>query len=262
MTTAELREHFLIETLFHPGRAELYYTDVDRAVVGSIVPLVSPIGLEAGKEMACAFFCERREVGVINLGNPGSIVVDGVKHSMAPRDCLYIGRGSKEIQFSSDHPEKTALFYLVSYPAHTSHPTTHASAEQANKIELGSAKESNRRTIRQYIRPGGIASCQLVMGYTELLEGSVWNTFPPHTHDRRTEVYCYFDLPTDGVVMHFLGEPGETRHLVMREKQVALSPPWSVHSGAGAGSYRFVWAMGGENQVFDDMDKCDMSRLA
>ena len=159
-------------------------------------------------------------------------------------------------------PNAPAMFYLVSYPAHTAYPTTHATLDQANTIPLGSLAESNSRTIRQYIRPGFIKSCQLVMGFTQLNEGSVWNTFPPHTHDRRTEVYCYFDLPKDGLVMHFLGEPTDTRHVVLREKQVVLSPPWSVHCAAGTGAYTFVWAMGGENQDFDDMDPCDIARFA
>lgn len=262
MTTAELRAHFLIEKLFEPGRAEFVYTDVDRAIVGGIVPTDALLALAGGREMACDFFCERREAGVINLGEAGKISVDGKTFALARRECLYIGRGSRDVVFASDDPKNPAAFYLVSYPAHAAFPTTHARIDQANHIELGSLKESNRRTIHQFIHLGGIRSCQLVMGFTELHEGSVWNTFPPHTHDRRTEVYCYFDLPPAGVVMHFLGGPDETRHLVMREKQIALSPPWSIHSGAGAGAYRFVWAMGGENQVFDDMDKADLARFA
>ncbi len=262
MTTAELRAAFLVEDLFVPGRAEFVYTDVDRAVAGGIVPAAAPVALAGGREMACNFFCERREAGVINLGAAGKISVDGKNFALAPRECLYIGRGSREVSFASDDAKNPAMFYLVSYPAHAEFPTTHARLDQANRVELGTLKESNRRTIFQYIHLNGIRSCQLVMGFTELHEGSVWNTFPPHTHDRRTEVYCYFDLPPNGVVMHFLGAPEETRHLVMRERQIALSPPWSVHSGAGAGAYRFVWAMGGENQVFDDMDKVEPAKFA
>lgn len=261
MTTEELRRHFLLENLFQPGRAELVYTDVDRAVVGGIVPAAAPLALEGGREMACNFFCERREAGVINLGAAGSIAVDGKAYRLAPRECLYIGRGSREIVFTSDSPQAPASFYLLSYPAHADYPTTHAGIEQANNLELGSLQDANRRTIHQYIHQKGICSCQLVMGFTELHEGSVWNTFPPHTHDRRTEVYCYFDLPAAGVVFHLMGEPAETRHLVVREKQVALSPPWSIHAGVGAGAYRFVWGMGGENQVFDDMDKVDIKGM-
>ena len=259
MTTDELRKNFVIQDLFQDGALNLVYTNVDRAVVGGIVPGSEPLELKGGKEMACTFFCERREAGVINLGGKGSIVVDGTTYEMAPRECLYIRRGSRGILFASVSAENPAKFYLVSYPAHADYPTTKVGLKDANRIELGSLAESNRRTINQYIRPGFIKSCQLVMGFTELHEGSVWNSFPPHTHDRRTEVYCYFDLPPNGTVMHFLGEPDETRHVVLREKQVVLSPAWSVHCGAGTGGYAFVWAMGGENQEFDDMDKCDLA---
>ncbi len=261
MTTQELRDRFVIENLFQQGKVNLVYTNVDRAVVGGIVPLEEPLELKGSREMACAYFCERREAGIINLGGAGSIVVDGTTHVMGSRECLYIRRGSRGILCASDNPTAPAQFYLVSYPAHTDYPTTKAALKDANHIELGSSAESNRRTIHQFIRPGFIRSCQLVMGFTELHGGSVWNSFPPHTHARRTEVYCYFDLPENGLVMHFLGEPDETRHVAVQEKQVVLSPAWSVHCGAGTGSYAFVWAMGGENQEFDDMDKCDVAAL-
>lgn len=259
MTTDELRQRFVIESLFIPGEVTLVYTNVDRAIAGGIVPTTDELELKGSKEMACSYFCERREVGIINLGAAGSVTVDGTTYELASRECLYIRRGSRGVLFSSANPEKPAQFYLVSYPAHADHPTTKAGLKDANRLELGSPAESNRRTIYQYIRPGFIKSCQLVMGFTELHEGSVWNSFPPHTHDRRTEVYCYFDLPPNGTVMHFLGEPDETRHVALREKQAVISPPWSVHCGAGTGGYAFVWAMGGENQEFDDMDKCDLA---
>ena len=261
MTSDELRAKFLVTDLFQPGRAEFAYTNVDRAVVGGIVPTTKPLALEGGREMACDFFCERREAGVINLGEAGAVTVDGTTYRVAPRECVYIGRGSRSVSFVSDSASAPAMFYLVSYPAHADYPTTHAGLDQANRVDLGSAKEANRRTIYQYIRLGRIKSCQLVMGFTELHEGSVWNTFPPHTHDRRTEVYCYFDLPKDGVVFHMLGEPNETRHVIVREKEAVLSPEWSIHTGVGAGSYRFVWGMGGENQVFDDMDQVDVKAM-
>ncbi len=261
MTTDEVRAHFLIDNLFQPGRAEFVYTDVDRAVVGGIVPAAEPLTLEGGHEMACTFFCERREAGIINLGSDGIIAVDGKSFHVGPRECLYVGRGSREVVFSSNAAQSPAFFYLASYPAHADYPTTHAGFDKANHVDLGSLRDSNRRTIHQYIRPGFISSCQLVMGFTELHEGSVWNTFPPHTHDRRTEVYCYFDLTPQGCVLHLLGTPDETRHVVIREKQVVVSPPWSIHSGVGSGAYRFVWAMGGENQVFEDMDMVDRSLL-
>ena len=261
MTTSELRKNFVAEDLFQPGRVELVYTNVDRAVIGGIAPLSEPLELKGGREMACTYFCERREAGIINLGGPGAIVVDGTTYEMAARECLYIRRGSRGILFSSTSPDKPAQFYLVSYPAHADYPTTKAGLRDANRLELGSIAEANRRTIYQYIRPGFIKSCQLVMGFTELHEGCVWNSFPPHTHDRRTEVYCYFDLPPTGMIMHVLGEADETRHVALREKQAVLSPAWSVHCGAGTGSYSFVWAMGGENQEFDDMDKCDLAKF-
>ncbi len=261
MTSDELREKFLVTDLFQPGRAEFCYTNVDRAVVGGIVPLDKALALEGGKEMACGFFCERREAGVINLGEAGAVMVDGTTYKVAPRECVYIGRGSRVVSFASDSAKAPAMFYLVSYPAHADYPTAHAGLDKANRIDLGSAKEANRRTIFQYIRIGGIKSCQLVLGFTELHEGSVWNTFPPHTHDRRTEVYCYFDLPKDALVFHMLGEPDETRHVIVKQMQVVLSPEWSIHSGVGTGSYKFVWAMGGENQVFDDMDKVDVGGM-
>ena len=261
MTTEELRSRFLVKDLFRPGFSELVYTDVDRAVVGGIVPLKAALPLEAGRELASAFFLERREAGVINLGGAGTIVVDGRAFPVKSRECLYLGRGSRVVEFASDSPDSPAAFYLVSYPAHAVFPTTHATLDMANRVDLGSAAQANRRTIHQFIRPGRIASCQLVMGFTELHEGSVWNTFPPHTHDRRTEVYCYFDLPPGGQVLHLLGAPDETRHVVVREKEVVLSPPWSIHSGVGTGGYRFCWAMGGENQVFEDMDAVNMEKF-
>ncbi|MBN1568068.1 MAG: 5-dehydro-4-deoxy-D-glucuronate isomerase [Acidobacteria bacterium] len=261
LTSEELRQHFLIDNLFEAGRMQLVYTDVDRAVVGGAMPGDSPLHLEAGQEMACRFFCERRELGILNLGAAGTISVDGQEFRLAPLECLYIGRGSRNVSFASDSAKIPACFYLVSYPAHADYPTTHAGLDKANVIDLGSQADANRRTIRQYIHLKGIRSCQLVMGFTELHEGSVWNTFPPHTHNRRTEVYCYFSLPPQGCVFHLLGEPEETRHIVVREKQVVLSPEWSIHSGVGTGSYRFVWAMGGENQAFDDMDGVTPAQL-
>ncbi len=261
MTTDALRRGFVIENLFIRGKISLVYTNVDRAVVGGIVPDGQILTLEGGREMACAHFCDRREIGIINLGMSGSITVDGTRYQMQNRDCLYIGMGAKDISFQSDSEQSPAQFYLLSYPAHHAYPTTHATIAQANKIELGSLTDSNSRTIYQFIRPGFIQSCQLVMGFTQLNEGSVWNTFPPHTHDRRTEVYCYFDLPKNGLVMHLLGEPDNTRHVVLREKQIVLSPPWSIHCAAGTSAYSFVWGMGGENQDFDDMDACNMQNF-
>lgn len=223
------------------------------------MPTVAPLAIEAGREMACEFFCQRRELGVLNLGAPGRVRVDDREFPLGRLDGLYVGRGSRAVELASDRADAPARFFLLSYPAHAALPTTPAPLAAARRVELGSAESANRRTIHQYIHEQGVRSCQLVMGFTELHSGSVWNTFPPHTHDRRTEVYCYFDLPADGLVLHLLGEPDDTRHLVVREGEAVLSPPWSIHAGVGTGAYRFVWGMGGENQMFDDMDKVALS---
>lgn len=257
MNTSELRENFIISDLFIPGEVTTVYTNVDRAVVGGIVPVNGSLELSGGKEMACGNFCDRREAGVINLGASGSVEVDGTTYEIGNRECLYIGLGSKSIKFTSTDGTTPAAFYLLSYPAHAAYPTKKAAIADANVVELGSDAEANRRTLYQYICPGFIESCQLVMGYTVLHEGNVWNTFPPHTHDRRTEVYCYFDLAENGKVLHLMGEPDETRHLTLTEKEAVVSPPWSIHCGVGTCSYAFVWGMGGENQVFGDMDHCN-----
>ena len=252
--TEDLRDSYVLDYLFTAGELQLTYTDLDRAIVGSAVPTDSALPLPAGDQLRADFFCQRRELGVINLGASGTITVDGTSYPMANRECLYIGRGSQEVSFSSDDASSPAQFYLLSYPAHADYPTTHAKIEDANKLELGSQADANERHLFQYIHENGIRSCQLVMGFTVLKNGSVWNTMPPHTHDRRSEVYCYFDIAEGHQVAHFMGEPQETRVLWMQEKHVALSPSWSIHCGAGTNSYAFVWGMGGENQRFDDMD--------
>ncbi len=261
LNTEELRAGYLIENLFVPGRARLVYTDIDRAVVGGIVPAGQTLTLETAKELASNFFAERREIGVINLAGNGSIHVDGQNFALAKRDCLYIGRGSKQIEFSSADAQQPAWFYLVSYPAHTTHPTRLVTPKDAEPVRLGSPKDANQRTIYKYIHLNGVKSCQLVMGFTELTEGSVWNTMPPHTHTRRTEVYLYFDVAPDAAVFHFMGSAQETRHLVVRNGEAVLSPPWSMHCGAGTRAYAFVWAMGGENQEFTDMDQITVKEL-
>jgi 4-deoxy-L-threo-5-hexosulose-uronate ketol-isomerase len=257
-----LRDAFLLADLFVPGEARLVVTDLDRAVVGAICPHAGPpIALEAPADFRSEFFCERRELGIINLGGPGAVTVDSESFPLATRECLYVGRGARNLTFTSEADPVSAAFYLVSYPAHTSHPTRKAAPETTNIVPLGSPAEANERTIHQFIHEGGISSCQLVMGYTELATGSVWNTMPPHTHRRRTEVYCYFDMPEGQAVLHMMGEPQNTRPLWIANRQVALSPAWSIHCGAGTASYRFVWAMGGENQRFDDMDRLAITDL-
>lgn len=262
MSTDELRESYLIDTLFSPNEIPMVYSDIDRSITGSAVPAGKVLNLTASKkEMAAEYFCERREIGIINTGNEGIIIVDDAEYKMNYRDALYIGKGAKSIQFKSCKDDKPALFYFVSYPAHTSYPTKHITFEQAIHKHLGSIETSNKRTIHQYILPDLLPTCQIVMGLTELEEGSVWNSMPCHTHQRRSEVYMYFNLKPESFVLHLFGQPQETRHLIMRNGQAVLSSSWSLHSGCGTQSYSFIWAMGGENQVFDDMDAIPMTEL-
>lgn len=261
LDTSELREAFLLEDLFVPGKIEMIYTDLDRGIVGGAIPTSAVLELGNDDALKAEYFCQRREVGIINLGEPGTITVDGTAHEMGKHDCLYIGRDSREVTFASAAQDSPAVFYIVSYPAHAEYPVTKASRADANRVELGSREEANERTIFQYIHENGIKSCQLVMGFTEFKPGSIWNTMPCHTHDRRSEVYCYFDVPTGHRVLHMMGEPQETRPLWVGDRQVVLSPPWSIHCGCGTASYRFVWAMGGENQAFTDMDRVEIAEL-
>jgi 4-deoxy-L-threo-5-hexosulose-uronate ketol-isomerase len=262
MTTEELRSSFLLEDLFKAGEMALFYTETDRAIVGSAVPTTKSLKLEASeKEMAAEYFAQRREIGVINIGAAGSVNVDGKVYEMDNRDGLYIGRGSKEVEFSSANSGDPAKFYILSYPAHTEYPTSLIKMSETNAIDLGSQEEANKRTIYQYIHVNGVKSCQLVMGFTQLEAGSIWNTMSAHTHQRRTEIYMYFDMDKDDLVFHFMGKPESTRHLVIRNGQAVMSPSWSLHSGAGTRNYAFIWGMGGENQEFTDMDGIDMDRL-
>jgi 4-deoxy-L-threo-5-hexosulose-uronate ketol-isomerase len=261
MRNDELREAFVTAPLFTPGEINLTYTDVDRGVVGGIMPSTAPISLPTHKELAADYFCQRREAGVINIGGSGQITVDGQVFAMQNKDSLYIAKESKVIEFQSDDSSQPAKFYLVSYPAHRVTKTVHVPKSQAQTIDLGSQATSNERTIFQSIRPGIVDSCQLVMGITELKPGSVWNTKPPHTHFRRTEIYMYFDLPTDERVFHLMGEPSEVRPLSLPKEVAIASPMWSIHSGVGTTNYTFIWAMGGENQEFDDMDHIQVSDL-
>ena len=262
LTTEQLRNEFLVESVFVPGKITMLYSDVDRAIIGGAMPIDSPVELLASKkEMSADYFCERREVGILNIGGSGSITVDGKIYQMELKDVLYIGKGVNKVTFTSHKKETPSLFYFISYPAHTAYPTAHAKFSQAEPQKLGSEKDSNKRTIYKYIHPNGIKSCKLVMGMTELDEGSIWNTMPSHTHLRRTEVYMYFNLKPDAIVFHMMGEPNETRHLVIRNQQAVISPSWSIHSGAGTSNYSFCWAMGGENQEFADMDVIPMNGL-
>jgi 4-deoxy-L-threo-5-hexosulose-uronate ketol-isomerase len=261
-TTDELRKSFLIESLFVQNKIPLVYSDIDRSITGSAVPVGRSLKLTATKkEMAAEYFTERRELGIINIGGSGSVLVDGKIFKMANKDGLYIGRGSKKIEFTSTNEKKPAMFYFVSYAAHTTYPDKHIKFSQSTPVKLGSLKDSNKRTIYKYIHPGTMETCQLVMGLTSLEEGSVWNTMPAHTHQRRSEVYMYFNLKPDSFVVHLLGESNETRHIIIRNQQAVLSTSWSIHSGCGTQNYSFIWAMGGENQVFDDMDWIPMKEL-
>ncbi|WP_020530959.1 5-dehydro-4-deoxy-D-glucuronate isomerase [Flexithrix dorotheae] len=254
-TTERLRQDFLIEKVFVPGEITGVYSMYDRMVTIGVKPLDAALELPSFEALTKAeYFLERREMGIINVGGKGSVSVDGEVFSLENKDCLYVGKGKKEIVFSSADKNTPAEFFINSTPAHKEYPTAKAVKAEANPVELGAPATSNERTIFQYIHENGIKSCQLVMGFTELKSGSIWNTFPPHTHSRRMEVYFYFDLAEDQAVMHFMGEPTETRHLVMKNKQAVISPEWSIHSGAGTAAYTFIWAMGGENQAFTDMD--------
>lgn len=262
MTSQQLREMYLVTSLFTQDNIPMVYSDIDRSITGSAIPVTKPLMLQASKkEMAADAFAERREIGIINIGDPGMVIVNGQEIAMAHRDGLYVGRGTREVTFASKDAAHPAKFYFVSYPAHKEYPTAHVLFSEAEKTRLGTQVETNRRTISKYFHPRGVPTCQLVMGLTELEEGNVWNTMPPHTHQRRSEVYMYFNLPPDAAVFHLMGEPDDTRHLVMRNEQAVLSPSWSIHTGVATRAYSFIWAMGGENQVFEDMDGVKVENL-
>lgn len=271
-TTQRLREEFLIDDLFLPDRIKLVYSHIDRIITGSAVPLKKVLHLTAGEELRAEYFLQRREMGVINIGGNGTITVDKKEYKLEHKDGMYLGMGVKEVSFASEDENNPAKFYLNSAPAHTSYPTVLIRpdgipskdvviVQEKNKVELGSMEMANHRVICKYILPGQVESCQLVMGMTKLMPGSVWNTMPCHTHDRRMEVYLYFDMPEDALVFHYMGEPEETRHIIMRNEQAVISPSWSIHAGSGTQAYTFIWGMVGENQDFDDMDNCAMQNL-
>jgi 4-deoxy-L-threo-5-hexosulose-uronate ketol-isomerase len=254
MTSAELRETFLLVSMFTPGTIELAYVDLDRTVIGSAVPTSGALTLETQPELRADYFLERRELGVLNTGGPGTVTVDGTAYELDKLDCLYVGRGSKSVTFSSRSAGAPAAFYLLSYPAHAAHPTAMVKRADLQGMALGSVETCNKRTIYKAIHKEGIKSCQLVMGFTLLAPGSNWNTMPAHTHMRRSEVYFYFDIEPDQRVIHLMGPPDATSHLVMADKQVVVSPGWSIHAGVGTKNYGFCWGMGGENQDYADMD--------
>ena len=263
--TGRLRHDFLIQDVFVPGEIKTIYSQIDRIIVGSATPTDTALKLTAGDELRAAYFLERREMGVINIGGKGSITLDGVKYDFDYKDGIYIGMGTKDILFESVDAKNPAKFYFNSAPAHKTYPTVFINPEKdilpENKKELGCLENANHRTIRKYILPGQVESCQLEMGMTALEPGSVWNTMPCHTHDRRMEVYLYFEVPENDVIFHYMGEPTETRHIVMRNEEAVISPSWSIHSASATHAYTFIWGMVGENQDFDDMDDVAMKDL-
>ncbi len=259
-TTRQIQDEFLVRNLFAPDSINLTYTHIDRMIVGGVCP-VTPHPLTAGKQIGADYFLARRELGIINIGSGGVVTVDGVEYNLAQNQGLYVGMGIKDVVFASEDPHNPAYFYLSSGPAHKQYPTCRIDPSSVATDTLGSSNEANSRTLRKYIHPEGVQSCQLVMGMTTLEPGSVWNTMPCHTHERRMEAYFYFNLPQDGAVFHMMGQPDETRHIIVRNQEAVLSPSWSIHSGVGTSNYTFIWAMLGENQTFTDMDAVAMGDL-
>lgn len=261
MNTQQLRDNFLVQGLMQAGTIQLVYSHFDRLIIGGAVPTTASIALPNEDELKANFFLERREMGIINIGGKGTVTADGVTYDLEKLDCVYLGKGTKEVSFSSTAADAPAHFYILSLPAHHAYPNRMMTKAEASPVNLGDISTSNKRTIYKYIHNDGIESCQLVMGLTALEEGSVWNSVPPHTHTRRMEAYFYFDLNEAHRVMHFMGEPQETRHLVVGNNEAAISAPWSMHFGVGTASYGFIWGMAGENKEFADMDPQPLATL-
>jgi len=261
MDTAALRENFLLQNLMQAEKCTLVYTHYDRMIAGGVMPVNKTVVLPKEAELRSEYFLERREIGIINVGGKGKITADGIAYPMAKLDCLYLGKGTQKVSFESDDKTKPALFFLLSSPAHHSFPNRKMLRRQATPVQLGSIVTANERTIYKYIHNDGIASCQLVMGLTVLNTGSVWNTMPAHTHDRRMEVYYYFDVKDEHAVFHFMGQPQQTRHIVVGNNEAVVSPPWSIHAGSGSSNYSFIWGMAGENKYFTDMDAVAITQL-
>lgn len=259
--TPELRSHFLVDSLFTPNTPTFCYSHYDRIMAGGVMPVAGWIELPAYPELRSDFFLKRRELGIINVGGAGSVTVDGQLYTLDKLDGLYVGRGCRSVVFGSAHPDNPARFYLLSAPAHTAYPTTKSAHSEVFSAPMGSAEAANERTIYRYIHKDGLQSCQLVMGLTRLKPGSVWNTMPAHVHDRRTEVYFYFDLDPAHRVLHLMGQPSDTRHLVVANYEAVISPPWSIHSGCGTANYSFIWGMAGENLDYADMDMTPIADL-
>ncbi|QEH40882.1 5-dehydro-4-deoxy-D-glucuronate isomerase [Chitinophaga sp. XS-30] len=259
--TTQAREALLIPSLFEPGRIKLVYSHYDRFIAGGAMPVAQPLKLETTDPLKADYFLERRELGIINTGGAGTVTVDGEVFGIDFKEALYIGRGKKEVVFASSDAASPALFYINSTPAHTSYPTRRITRQEADIVVLGAQETSNLRTINKLLVNSVLPTCQLQMGMTELQPGNTWNTMPAHTHDRRMEVYCYFEVPQGQAVCHFWGEPQETRHIWMQNNQAVISPPWSIHSGAGTSNYTFIWGMAGENLDYGDMDHCAIPDL-
>ncbi|MBY5458495.1 5-dehydro-4-deoxy-D-glucuronate isomerase [Rhizobium beringeri] len=259
--TEALRRHFLVETVFASGEIRLTYSHYDRMVIGGATPLGSGLTLTAPTAIGQETFLAERELGALNIGGAGRIIVDGTNYDLAKYDCLYVGKGAKDIRFESADAANPAKFYLVSTPAHQAHPTVLLTREKARHLTPGEAATANKRSIYQFIHPEVCQSCQLTLGFTMIEPGSVWNTMPAHTHDRRMEAYLYFDLEAEQRVFHFMGEPQQTRHMLVANEQAVISPPWSIHSGAGTKNYSFIWAMAGDNKSFTDMDHIAIADL-
>ena len=259
--TDDLRKRFLLESLFQKNTIQLTYSHYDRMIIGGVMPVDKKVVLPNPSELRAEYFLERREIGIINVGGDGIINADGQTYPISKMDCLYVGKGVKEVSFASKDEASPALFYLLSSPAHHSYPTAVCKKEHAQPVDLGTQQTANKRTVYKYIHLEGIKSCQLVMGLTSMHEGSVWNSVPPHTHTRRMEVYFYFDLPSDHRIFHFMGEPHSTRHLLVANHEAVISAPWSMHFGCGTTHYSFIWGMAGENLVYADMDPAPIATL-
>jgi len=264
-TTEEIRGEFLIKDLFKPDNITAVYSHIDRMVVFGAMPVSRTVSLDEGidcwENFGTQYILERREAGVFNIGGAGSVLLDGIEYKMNKMDCLYIAMGTKKVEFFSEIPKDPAKFYMVSAPAHKHCQTRMLAFHDAIKRPLGCEKDANKRVINQYIHPDVLETCQLSMGMTQLCEGSVWNTMPTHTHERRMEIYMYFDVDNDAIVFHLMGEPEQTKHIAVSNEQAVISPSWSIHSGCGTRAYSFIWAMGGENKAFDDMDAVSFEKL-
>jgi len=261
MDTDQLRENFLVSNLMQDDNVQLVYSHYDRVIIGGAKPVNKTLDLPNHPELRAEYFLERRELGIINLGGKGKVTIDDKSFELEKLDCAYAGKGTKKVSFSSSNKNSPAFFYLLSAPAHQTYPAAKFTKDQASPVQLGAAETANKRTVYKYIHLEGIKSCQLVMGLTVLESGSVWNSVPPHTHTRRMEVYFYFDLPEQHRIFHYMGEPQQTRHMVMANNEAVISPPWSTHFGCGTSNYGFVWGMAGENLVYTDMDPAPVHEL-